>query len=151
MTDSQKSIPNINMIVVGGNLTADAELRTLDSGTNVLKGRLACNTATKVNGEWTTKVNYFSFTVWGAYAAAIADRLVKGTPVHVSGRMEWSEWEKDGVKRQSYDLIADQVDIGRRNGGTNGSSAKPAASNTEAPAAEAEEEQTTASGKAIPF
>lgn len=102
---------NINRVIITGNLTADPELRSLPSGTSVCKLRVACNTRRKdgASGEWVDKPNYFDVTVWGAQGENCARYLAKGRGVAVDGRLEWREWEKDGQKRQSVDIIADSV------------------------------------------
>jgi single-strand DNA-binding protein len=103
---------NINRVVLTGNLTADPDLRALQSGMAVCKLRLAVNTRRKdgASGEWVDKPNYFDVTVWGKQGENCANYLSKGRPVAVDGRLEWREWQdKDGNKRQSVDIIADTV------------------------------------------
>jgi single-strand DNA-binding protein len=101
---------NINVVVLTGNLTRDPELRSLPSGTSVCSMRIACNTRRKgQSGEWEDKPNYFDVTVWGAQGENCARFLSKGRPVAIHGRLEWREWEKDGQKRQSVEIIADSV------------------------------------------
>ncbi len=101
---------NINRVVLTGNLTADPVVRTAGS-TSVCNLRLAVNTRKKngATGEWDEKPNYFDITVWGAQGENCQRYLSKGSPVAVDGRLEWREWEKDGVKRQAVDVIADSV------------------------------------------
>lgn len=36
---------------------------------------------------------------------------MKGSRIGVSGRLEWQEWEKDGVRRQAIKLIADEIQL----------------------------------------
>jgi single-strand DNA-binding protein len=119
---------NINRVVLTGNLTRDPELRSLPSGTSVCSLRLACNTRRKdASGDWTDKANYFDITVWGAQGENCAKFLSKGRPVAVDGRLEWREWEKDGQKRQSVEIVADSVQfLGSRedSGGGNGYAAR---------------------------
>ena len=102
---------NINRVVITGNLTADPELRNLQSGTTVCKLRVACNTRRKdsASGDWTDKPNYFDVTVWGNLGETVAKYTAKGRPVAVDGRLEWREWENDGVKRQAIEIIADSI------------------------------------------
>ena len=115
---------NINRVVLTGNLTRDPELRTTPSGTSVCGLRIACNTRRKdSSGQWVDKPNYFDVTVFGAQGDNCAQYLSKGRPVAVDGRLNWREWEKDGVKRQSVDIIADSVQfLGSREGGSPGNS-----------------------------
>ena len=110
---------NINRVVISGNLTRDPELRSIpSSGTSVCSMRIAVNSRRKdESGQWVDKPNYFDVTVFGAQGENCAQYLSKGRPVAVDGRLNWREWEKDGVKRQSVDIIADSVQfLGSRDG-----------------------------------
>jgi single-strand DNA-binding protein len=103
---------NINRVVITGNLTADPELRTLQSGTSVCKLRVACNTRRKdsASDKWVDKPNYFDVTVWGSLGETVAKYTAKGRPVAIDGRLEWREWDTDnGAKRQAIEIIADSV------------------------------------------
>jgi single-strand DNA-binding protein len=111
---------NINRVVISGNLTRDPELRSIpNSGTSVCSLRIAVNSRRKdESGQWVDKPNYFDVTVFGAQGENCAQYLSKGRPVAVDGRLNWREWEKDGIKRQSVDIIADSVQfLGSREGG----------------------------------
>lgn len=116
---------NINRVVVSGNLTRDPELRSLQSGTSVCKLRLAVNTRRKgSSGDWEDKPNYFDVTVWGAQGENCAKYLSKGRPVAIDGRLEWSEWETEGQKRQKVEIVADSVQfLGGRDDSAGGSPA----------------------------
>jgi single-strand DNA-binding protein len=120
---------NINRVIITGNLTRDPELRSLQSGMSVCSLRVACNTRRKDNqsGEWVDKPNFFDVTIWGRQGENAAQYLSKGRPVAIDGRLEWREWQdKDGNKRQSVDIIADNIQFLSSpegfNGGGNGGS-----------------------------
>src|SRR4051812_2914571 len=103
---------NINRVIITGNLTRDPELRSLQSGMSVCSLRIACNTRRKdgASGEWVDKPNYFDVTIWGRQGENAAQYLSKGRPVAIDGRLEWREWQdQQGTKRQSVDIIADNV------------------------------------------
>jgi single-strand DNA-binding protein len=101
---------NINRVILTGNLTKDPEVIERSS-TTVCKLRLAVNTRKKnsATGDWEDKPNYFNVTIFGRQAESCGQYLSKGRPVGIDGRLEWSEWEKDGEKRQSVDIIAENV------------------------------------------
>jgi single-strand DNA-binding protein len=109
---------SINRVIITGNLTRDPELRTLQSGTDVCKLRVAVNSRRKEGDQWVDKPNYFDVTVWGAQGANCATYLSKGRPVAVDGRLDWREWQdKEGNNRQSVEIIADTVQfLGSRDG-----------------------------------
>ena len=101
---------NINSVVLVGNLTRDPELRHTPSGTAVTTLRLAVNDRVKRGEEWQETPYYFDVTVWGRMAENCAQYLSKGRPVGVQGKLTWREWEaQDGTKRQSVEVVADNV------------------------------------------
>jgi single-strand DNA-binding protein len=109
-----------NRIHLMGNIGADAELRSANGG-DVCKLRLAVNEKWKdAGGERRERTDWFSVVIFGKRASALAQHLTKGTQIYVSGKMRSNEWEKDGVKRTSWDVIADEVEFaggGKREGG----------------------------------
>jgi single-strand DNA-binding protein len=115
---------NINRVVLTGNLTKDPDLRSNPStGLAVCKLRLAVNSRRKNNstGDWEDKANYFNITVFGRQAESCGQYLRKGRPVAIDGRLEWSEFEVEGQKRQSVDIIAENVQfLGSRDDAGNG-------------------------------
>ena len=142
------SLSSINRVVLIGNLTRDPELRALaKSGTSVCHLRVACNGRRKTDTGWVNRAHYFDVSVFGPHAENSSRFLRKGKPVAIDGRLEWSEWESGGQKRQSVSIIADTVQfLGRpeprtdpaaetgdeasgaqRNGEVNGASVAPAA------------------------
>jgi single-strand DNA-binding protein len=132
----RKGITNINQVVLGGNLTADGELRETKGGTPVLSLRLANNTYAP-NEDGGTHANFFDVTVWGNHAKAVADLCKKGTPVTVAGRIEYRPWEdKEGNTRVAYNVTAETLDIhGRRSADSDSDSgsSEPAKPAEEAP------------------
>jgi len=101
---------NINRVVLTGNLTKDPDLRALPSGSSVCKLRIASNTRRKNQaGAWEDKPNYFDVVVWGKQGESCAQHLARGRQIGVDGRLEWREWEKDGEKRQSVEIVAETV------------------------------------------
>ena len=129
---------NINRVVLTGNLTRDPELRSTGSGLSVCKLGVACNTRRRNNatGEWEEKPNFFRVTVFGPQGERCAQYLRKGRGVAIDGRLEWSQWETDGQKRESVDIIADSVQFlgGRDDAGNgNGFSSSVSAAETDIP------------------
>jgi single-strand DNA-binding protein len=104
---------NINRVILTGNLTSDPELRVLASDLSVCKMRVAVNGRKKNNttGEWEDKPNFFDVTVWGPQGENCAQYLVKGRPVAIDGRLEFSEWvdKETGKNRSKVEVVADNV------------------------------------------
>jgi single-strand DNA-binding protein len=125
---------NINRVVLTGNLTRDPDLRSTGGGLAVCKLGIACNTRKKngQTGEWEEKANFFRVTVFGRQAESCGQYLKKGRPVAIDGRLEWSQYEVEGQKRESVDIIADSVQfLGGRDDAGNGNGFSSGARATE--------------------
>jgi single-strand DNA-binding protein len=151
---------NINRVVLTGNLTRDPELSATNGGLSVCKLGIAVNGRRKNNdtGEWIDKPNYFRVTVFGRQAESCQRWLKKGRPVAIDGRLEWSQWERDGQKRESIDIIAETVQFlgGRDDAGSgNGFSSSAPATESDVPIDTGDFEPAAVSGGAaeedIPF
>lgn len=103
---------SINHVSISGNITHDAELRATPGGTAVLSFGVAVHESVKGNdGQWTDRPNFVDCTMFGARAESIAQYLVKGTKVAVSGRLRYSTWEKDGQHRSKLEVIVDDIEF----------------------------------------
>jgi single-strand DNA-binding protein len=116
---------NINRVIITGNLTRDPELRSTNAGLSICKLGIAVNGRRKnpSTGDWEDKPNFFRVTVFGTQADRCNEYLRKGRPVAIDGRLEWSQYEREGQKIESIDIIADSVQfLGSRedSGSSNG-------------------------------
>lgn len=104
---------SINNVVISGNLTRDAELRTTPTGLRVLGFGVAVNDyrLNRENGIWEEYPNYVDCTLFGNRAAAIHGYLLKGTKVCVKGRLRWRSWEKEGTRRSKLEVVADELEF----------------------------------------
>ncbi len=99
-----------NTITVVGNLTRDPELRYTQSGKATVTVGIAVNRRYQVNGEWQEQTTYMNVVAWDQLAENIAASLTKGARIMASGRLDVREYEgRDGVKRTSVDVVADEV------------------------------------------
>jgi len=90
-----------------GRLVRDPELRHAATGTAMCSFTLACGWKTKEK-EGTEFVRVVAYN---KLAEIIAQYMLKGSQMYVSGRMSTREYEKDGVKRYSTEIIADQMQM----------------------------------------
>ena len=62
--------------------------------------------------EWKEEVSYMSATVFGPQADRLKDRLKKGTPVIVEGRLTMNEYtDKNDQVRRDLRIIASRVQV----------------------------------------
>ena len=105
---------SINKVIVSGNLTRDAELRTTASGNPVCSFGVAVNDRRRnQNGEWEDYANFVDCQLFGRRAEAIAQYLTKGTKVAVEGRLHYSSWEdrNGGGRRSKLEVYVDELEF----------------------------------------
>ncbi len=95
----------INKAILVGRLGSDPEVRYSASGTAVVKFSLA--TDSFYNKEKRTE--WHRIVAFGKIGEVCGEYLSKGRQVYIEGRIQTSSWEKDGVKRYSTEIIANEV------------------------------------------
>lgn len=110
---------SINKVIISGNLTREAELRTTSGGTSVLSFGVAVNERRRnQSGEWEDVPQFVDCSMFGKRAEALEQYLTKGTKVCIEGRLHYSSWEKDGQRRSKLDVTVDELEfMSSRNGG----------------------------------
>jgi single-strand DNA-binding protein len=112
---------NLNKVFLIGRLTRDPELRYLPNGTPKCELRLATSREYKdKNGEKQKDTCYIDISVWSRQGEIAKQYLAKGRQIFVEGRLEYQEWEKDGVKRSKHAIVADFVQFLDRGDGAGG-------------------------------
>jgi single-strand DNA-binding protein len=100
----------VNRVILVGHLGADPELRYTASGKAVTKFRIATSESyTDQQGNRQERTEWHRITAWGKLAEICGQYLAKGKLVYVEGRIRSDTWEQDGVKRYSYEIIADTM------------------------------------------
>lgn len=100
----------INKVTLLGNLSKDVELKATSGGKTVATLHVATNESYKDNsGQKVDKVAFHRVTVFGAQADSAAKHLVKGQQVHIEGKLDYSNYEKDGVKVYQTNIIAQNI------------------------------------------
>ena len=96
-----------NRVVVVGRLGADAESTALPSGTPKLSLRLATNEYwIDKDGSPKERTDWHNVIAWGKLAEAYGQYLTKGRLVLVEGSLQYREYEKDGVKHKTTEIVA---------------------------------------------
>ena len=96
-----------NKVILVGRLTRDPELRYTTNGKSVTNFDLAVDRTFKREGQ--PDADFFRVAVWGKQAESCANYLSKGRMVVVDGRIEINTYEKEGQKRTSVDVTANDV------------------------------------------
>lgn len=119
-------MPNLNKVMLIGNLTRDVELRTIPSGKQVAQIGLAINHSwTSPDGEKREEVTFVDCEAWGKQAEVMHKYLAKGRPVFIEGRLKLDTWDdkESGQKRSKMRVVVENfqfLDSGNRSGGGGG-------------------------------
>ena len=102
----------LNKIILMGRLVRDPELRRTGSGTAVASLTLAVDRDYKSqSGEKET--DFIDIVAWRNTAEFVSRYFTKGRMAVVEGRLQMRDWtDKDGNKRRSAEVVADQVYFG---------------------------------------
>jgi single-strand DNA-binding protein len=107
-------------IAFKGRLGADPEITFGSNGTAVARMRVVTNARRLVDGDWQdTDTSWWTVTAFGRTAEAAADQLNKGDLILVTGKIKQRSWEKDGVKRETAEVTADELAKVCKTGQTN--------------------------------
>lgn len=96
-----------------GNLTDAPEITFTGNGTARARFRLASTERRydQARSEWVDGDTLFmTCTAWRNVAEDIAEAdLTRGARVMVTGRLKFRQWEKDGERRQGYELTVEEI------------------------------------------
>jgi single-strand DNA-binding protein len=95
----------LNKVMLIGRLGRDPECKTTQSGKSVCSFTLATDTGYGEN----KKTDWHKVTVFDKAADKCAKYLRKGSSVYVEGRLSYDTYEKDGIKRTTVKIIANDV------------------------------------------
>ena len=123
----------LNKIVLMGRLTRDPDLRRTQSGTAVASFTLAVDRDYKPqDGERET--DFIDIVAWRGTGEFVSKYFTKGRMAVVEGRLQVRDWtDKDGNKRRSTEVVADNVYFGDSKRSESGTPAEPSGELQELP------------------
>ena len=128
----------LNHIVIMGRLTRDPELRRTGSGVAVTSFSLAVDRDFGKNENGEKETDFIDCVAWRQTGEFVSKYFAKGRMAVVSGRLQIRNWtDKDGNKRRSAEVIADNVYFGDSKREGDGGSAYSSNAYGSAPAAPA--------------
>ena len=100
----------LNHITIMGRLTRDPELRYTQSQTPVATFAVACDRDFGKDESGNKQTDFIDCVAWRNTAEFVNKYVTKGSLVVVSGRLQLRDWtDKDGNKRRSAEVVADNV------------------------------------------
>ena len=115
-------MPEINYVIVAGNLTKDPIFRQTTNNTPVVNFSIASNRKYKdSSNQWQEDVCYVGIVAWNKLAESCRDRLKKGSAVLVDGELQSRSWKsEDGQNRSIVEIKARRIQFLNRMNRNNG-------------------------------
>ena len=108
-----------NIVLLVGNLGADPQSRTTNSGVDVTSFSIGTSrpkrdsegkTYKDASGFTAKDTEWHRVTCFNGLGRVVGQHAVKGMLVSVSGRLHNSKWtDSEGIERYGYEVIADDV------------------------------------------
>ena len=103
----------LNHITIMGRLTRDPELRRTGSGIAVASFTLAVDRDFGKNENGERETDFIDCVAWRQTGEFVSKYFTKGRMAVVSGRLQIRSWtDKDGNKRRTAEVVADNVYFG---------------------------------------
>ncbi len=101
-TMAELKMPEINSVVIAGNLTKDPTVRETSNRTPVVNFHVAVNRRFKDSrDQWQEDVCYVGVVAWNKLAESCKDRLKKGNAVLIDGELQSRTFKTDDNKSRT--------------------------------------------------
>jgi len=108
---AELKMPEINSVIVAGNLTKDPVFRQTSNNTPVVNFHVAANRRYKdSSNQWQEDVCYVGVVAWNKLADSCRDRLKKGSAVLIDGELQSRTFKtEDGKNRTIVEIKAKRI------------------------------------------
>ena len=111
----------LNHIVIMGRLTRDPELRRTGTGIAVASFTVAVDRDFSGRDGGEKETDFIDCVAWRQTGEFVSKYFTKGSMIVVSGRLQIRSWnDKDGNKRRTAEVVADNVYFGESKRGNEG-------------------------------
>lgn len=101
---------SLNKVQLIGNLGRDPELKYTSAGVAVATFSIATSDSWKdQEGNTQERTEWHNIVAWRKLAEICGEWLKKGKRVYIEGRLQTRSYEKDGVKKYTTEIVADQL------------------------------------------
>ena len=123
----------MNNVTLIGRLTADPELRHTQSGVENTRFSIAVDRRTKADEE--KQADFITITAWNKTAEFICKYFAKGQRIALTGSIRTGSYtDKDGNKRYTFEVWADNVEFCEKKGEARNGNASDSNTNTDSSA-----------------
>lgn len=107
-------MPNLNRVILMGNLTRDPELRQTPTNQSVCNFGLAVSRHyTDGDGQKQQDTTFVDAEAWGRTAEVIDQYLAKGQPILIEGRLKLDQWQDrdSGANRSKLKVVVESFEF----------------------------------------
>jgi single-strand DNA-binding protein len=99
----------VNKVILVGTCGQDPDVRYLPNGNAVTNLSLATSEqwTDKQTNQKVEKTEWHRVSLFGKVAEIAGEYLRKGSQVYIEGKLQTREWEKDGIKRYTTEIVVD--------------------------------------------
>lgn len=101
----------INKVVLLGTVGVDPDARATASGDAVTNISVATSESWGKDGEQQERTEWHKVVFFGRLAEIVRDYVRKGSKIYVEGKLQTNEWERDGVKRYTTEIVASEMQM----------------------------------------
>lgn len=105
-------IPSMNLVILSGRVVQDPEIRFTNQGKAISRFRLASTRPYRdpSTGDWKEDTLFINVVTFGALAERCNQKLSKGSPVFIEGRLQSRTFEtQNGEKRSIVEIVGLRV------------------------------------------
>lgn len=104
-------MPELNCVIIAGNLTKDPVFRQTTNGTPVVNFSIASNRKYRdASNQWQEEVCYVGIVAWNKLAESCTNRLKKGNAVLIDGELQSHTFKTDdGFMRSVVEIKARRI------------------------------------------
>lgn len=102
---------SINKVQLIGTLGRDPEVRYMPNGNAVANLSLATDESynDKQTGQKVEQTEWHRLVIYGKLAEIVQQYLKKGSRAYFEGKLKTHEWEKDGVKHYTTEIVVNDM------------------------------------------
>ena len=125
----------VNKVILIGNLGADPEVRYMPSGGAVANLSLATSEVwkDKNTGQPQERTEWHRVVLFQRLGEIAGEYLKKGSKVYIEGSLRTRQWEKEGVKHYTTEIVANELQMLDRAGEASSPSPRPSGGYAPAP------------------
>lgn len=110
----------LNTAIIMGRICNDLELRQTPSSVPVTRFSVAVDRGYAKQGE-EKKTDFIDVVCWRQNAEFVTKYFSKGQMIAIQGEIQTGSYEKDGITRKTFEIVADSVSFcGGKNEGQGG-------------------------------